>query len=74
MEYRVKRGGNRYVDNRTSKTIDAYFPTGDWNSRSCLAVKHKIIRCEPFEIEIDISKAIVSTEDAYLREPVHKFV
>ncbi|MEG3131145.1 DapH/DapD/GlmU-related protein [Pantoea cypripedii] len=67
MENRVKRNGNRYVDIQTNKTIDAYFPEGEFHHRSCLAVKHNIIRCEPFEIEIDISKDITSTEDAYLR-------
>nr|WP_313683758.1 DapH/DapD/GlmU-related protein [Pantoea sp.] len=67
MENRVKRNGNRYVDIQTNKTIDAYYPQGEFQNRSCLAVKHNIIRCEPFEIEIDISKDIISTEDAYLR-------
>ena len=67
ITYIIKRTGNRYIDISSGKTIDAYYPKGDMNKRSCLAVKHKIIRCESFEIETDISKDITSTEDAYLR-------
>ncbi|ERK06182.1 2,3,4,5-tetrahydropyridine-2,6-dicarboxylate N-succinyltransferase [Pantoea sp. AS-PWVM4] len=67
MDHRIKRGGNRYVDIQTNKTIDSYYPSGEFHNRSCLAVKHKIIRCEWFEIESDISNGITSTEDAYLR-------
>ncbi len=65
--YIIKRTGNRYIDISSGKTIDAYYPNGDMNKRSCLAVKYKIIVCESFEIETDISKDITSTEDAYLR-------
>ncbi|MEB5699411.1 hypothetical protein MXM31_25160 [Klebsiella aerogenes] len=63
----IKRKGNRYIDISSGKTIDAYYPEGEMIKRSCLAVKYKIIRCEFFEIETDISAEINSTEDAYLR-------
>ncbi|ACS86396.1 DapH/DapD/GlmU-related protein [Musicola paradisiaca] len=59
--------GYRYIDNESGAAIEAYFPDEAGLGRSCLAVKYGLIRDEAFEIQTDITRAVSSTEDAYLR-------
>lgn len=63
----VKLEGLRYIDTGSNTTIEAYFPEDDDARRSCLAVKYGLVRCEAFEIEVDLSVGIGSVEDAYAR-------
>lgn len=62
------RQGHRYIDVKSEKTIDSWFPVGlDDICRSCKAEEFGFIKGETFEIEIDMTAPPQSTEDAYLR-------
>ena len=63
----LNQEGLRYVDVESGKTIEAFFPGEPNVIRSCLAQKYGLIRSEEVRIEIDLTSAIASTEDAYAR-------
>lgn len=65
----INRIGHRYIDTETGKTIDAWFPsTNKETRRSCLAEKAGLVRGEFIEQSIaSLDEPPTSTEDAYLR-------
>lgn len=65
----IKRIGHRYIDVKSGKTIDTWFPrTNKEIARSCLAQKVGLIKSDFVEVEIgSVDDTPASTEDAYLR-------
>jgi len=65
----IKRIGHRYIDVKSGKTIDTWFPRSNKEiARSCLAQKVGLIKSDFIEVEIgSVDDAPKSTEDAYLR-------
>lgn len=65
----IKRIGHRYIDIKSGKTIDTWFPRSNKEiARSCLAQKVGVIKSDFVEVEIEsIDDAPKSTEEAYLR-------
>lgn len=65
----IKRIGHRYIDVKSGKTIDTWFPRSNKEiARSCLAQKVGLIESDFIEVEIgSVDDAPKSTEDAYLR-------
>jgi len=65
----IKRIGHRYIDVKSGKTIDTWFPRSNEKiARSCLAQRVGLIISDFFEVEINsLDDAPNSTEEAYLR-------
>lgn len=65
----IVRTGHRYIDVKSSSTIDTWFPRFNKEiGRSCLAQKVGLIKSDFVTVEISsLDDAPVSTEDAYLR-------
>ena len=65
----LTRVAHRYIDSVSGVVLDAWFPrSGVTPNRSCLALKHGIVRCDVVEVVLDDYAAPPeTTEDVYLR-------